>query len=192
MPIVKDYLWLIIKGVQHTKKQAFRQHVVDNQKLYAYILKQNLAPPPQPKGDTFTFTADQLIKFVATVAIQVAQPQVCYTNAPKNTIDKNSSLCRRVSEAAKSQLGISISGNTLFDAVGNVRAAVLPASKISAGKPEPFRLSASIKPFFTENIGQTSCEDSKNPSRTQKRKYCVLSDGQTYSIRSTRPKKIHR
>ena len=29
---------------------------------------------------------------------------------------KKSSLCRRVSEAAKSQLGISISGSTLFDA----------------------------------------------------------------------------
>ena len=100
----------------------FRQHVVDNQKSYASILKQNTAPTPQPKGDTFTFTADQLVKFVATVAIQIAQPQVCYTTAPKDAVDKKSSLCRRVSEAAKSQLGISISGNALFDAIGCIRA----------------------------------------------------------------------
>ena len=46
--------------------------------------------PPQPKGDTFSFTADQLVKFVATVAIQIAQPQVCYTNAPKDAVDKRS------------------------------------------------------------------------------------------------------
>ena len=134
------------KGCPAYKKQVFRQHVVDNQKSYASILKQNSAPPPQPKGDTFNFSAEQLIKFVATVAIQVAQPQVCYSNAPKDAVDKKSSLCRRVSEAAKSQLGISISGSTLFDAIGSVRAPVLPASKIPVVIPEPFRFSASIKP----------------------------------------------
>ena len=108
------------KGCPAYKKQVFRQHVVDNQKSCASISKQNSAPPPQPKGDTFSFTADQLVKFVATVAIQIAQPQVCYTNAPKDAVNKKSSLCRRVSEAAKSQLGISISGSTLFDAIGSV------------------------------------------------------------------------
>ena len=131
------------KGCPAYKKQVFRQHVVDNQKSYASILKQNLALPPQPKGDTFSFTADQLVKFVAIIAIQIAQPQVCYTNAPKDVVDKKSSLCRRVSEAAKSQLGISISGNTLFDAIGCIRAPVLPASKIPVIKPEPFRFSVS-------------------------------------------------
>ena len=115
--------------------------MVDNQKSYASILKQNSAPSPQPRGDTFSFTADQLVQFVATVAIQIAQPQVCYTTAPKDAVDKKSSLCRRVSEAAKSQLGVSISGNTLFDAIGSLRAPVLPASKIPV-RPEPFRFSA--------------------------------------------------
>ena len=62
------------KGCPAYKKQVFRQHVVDNQKSYASILKQNSALPPQPKGDTFSFTADQLVKFVATVAIQIARP----------------------------------------------------------------------------------------------------------------------
>ena len=133
------------KGCPAYKKQVFLKHVVDNQKSYASILKQNWAKPPQPKGDSFSFSADQLIKFVATVAIQTAQPQVCYSKAPKDTVDKKSSLCRQVLEAAKSQLAISISGSTLFDAIGSVRVPVLPASKIQVVIPEPFRFSASTK-----------------------------------------------
>ena len=116
---------------------------MDNQKSYASIFKQNSALPPQPKGDTFSFTADQLVKFVATVAIQITQPQVCYTTAPKDAVDKKSSLCRPVSEAAKSQLGISIAGNALFDAISCICAQVLPASKIPVIKPEPFHFSVS-------------------------------------------------
>ena len=131
------------KGCPAYKKQVFRQHVVDNQKSYASILRQNSALPPQPKGDTFSFMADQLVKFVATVAIQITHPQVCYTTEPKDAVDKKSSLCRRVSEAAKSQLGISISGNTLFDTIGCIRVPVLPASKIPVVKPEPFHFSVS-------------------------------------------------
>ena len=117
-------------------------------------LKQNSAPPLQPKCDTFSFTADQLVKFVATVAIQIAQPQVCYTNAPKDAVDKKSSLCRRVSEAAKSQPGISISGSTLFDAIGSVCAPALSASKIPVVIPEHFRFFASTKPSAKKPINQ--------------------------------------
>ena len=134
------------KGCPAYKNQAFRQHVMDNQKSYASILKQNSASPPQPKGDKLSFSADQLIKIVATMAIQFPQSQVHYTNAPKDAIGKRSSLCRRVSEAAKSQLSISISGSTLFDAIGSVRAPGLPASKIPVSIPGPLRFSASTKP----------------------------------------------
>ena len=81
------------KGCPAYKKQVFRQHVVDNQKSYASILKQNSALPPQPKGDTFSFTADQLMKVGVTVVIQIAQPPVSYPNAPKDAVDKKSSLC---------------------------------------------------------------------------------------------------
>ena len=59
------------KGCPVYKKQVFCQHVVDNQKSYASILKQNSALPPQPKGNTFSFMTDQSVKFVATVAIQI-------------------------------------------------------------------------------------------------------------------------
>ena len=69
------------KGCQSQKKQALRQHVVDNQKSYAAILHQNTAPP-QPWDKTFTFPAEQLVKFVANMAIQLAQPQVCHINSP--------------------------------------------------------------------------------------------------------------
>ena len=90
------------------KKQAFSQHLVDSQKSYVSILRQN-SVPPQPQDKAFTFSAEQLIKFVANVAIQVAQPQVCYANPNQDAIDKKSSLCRRVSEAAKNHLLVLIS-----------------------------------------------------------------------------------
>ena len=76
------------KGCPAYKKQAFRQHVVDNQKSYAAILRQNTAPP-QPQDKTFTFSAEQLVKFVANVAIQVAQPQVCYINSPRTQLTRS-------------------------------------------------------------------------------------------------------
>ena len=107
------------------KKQAFRQHVVDNQKSYASILRQNLAPP-QSQDKAFTFLADQLVKFVANVVIHVAQPQVCYANPTQDANDKKSSLCHRVSEAAKTHLGINITGINLFDAIGLLRPSAPP------------------------------------------------------------------
>ena len=61
------------------KNQAFRQNVVDSQKSYASILRQNSASP-QPQDKAFTFSAKQLINFLANVTIQEAQPQVCYAN----------------------------------------------------------------------------------------------------------------
>ena len=129
------------------KKQAFRQHVVDNQKSYASILHQNLAPP-QSQGKAFTFLADQLVKFVANVVIQVAQPQVCYANLSEGAIDKKSSLCHRVSEAAKNHLGVSITGINLFDAIGQLDPSAPPTSKpkTSLNKGESsFKFTATTK-----------------------------------------------
>ena len=126
------------KGCPAYKKQAFRQHVVGSQKLYASILRQNSAPP-QPQDKAFTFSAEQLVKFVANVAIQVAQPQVCYANPNQDAIDKKSSLCRRVFEAAKNHLGVNITGISLFDATGQLRpSAPLP--------PNPRPLLPKVKP----------------------------------------------
>ena len=120
--IAKDHMLLTIKGVQLIKNRYSINICGGQPKKLCLHFKANFRPASQPKGDTFSFTANQLVKFVATVAIQIAQPQVCYTNAPKDTVDKKSSLCPRVSKAAKSQLGISISGSALFDDIGSVRA----------------------------------------------------------------------
>ena len=66
------------KGCPTYKKQAFR-HVVDSQNSYTSILRQNSAHS-QPQNKTLTFLAEQLVKFIANVTIQAAQPQGCYTN----------------------------------------------------------------------------------------------------------------
>ena len=70
------------------QKKAFRQHVVDSQKLYASTFRQNSAPP-QPQNKTFTVSAEQRVKFVASVAIQIAQPQVCNVNSPRTELRRN-------------------------------------------------------------------------------------------------------
>ena len=70
-----------------------------------------------------------ILKLVANVAIQVAQPQVCYANPNQDAIDKKSSLCRRGPEAAKNHLGVDITGISPFDAIGQLRASVPPAFK---------------------------------------------------------------
>ena len=63
------------------------------------------------------------------MAIQVAQPQVCYANPNQDATDKKSSLCRRVSENAKNHLGVDITGISLFHAIGQLRPSARIASK---------------------------------------------------------------
>ena len=57
------------KGCPEYKKQAFRQHVVNNQKTYASTVSQSTLPQLKTTNETFTFTAKQLTKFVANVVI---------------------------------------------------------------------------------------------------------------------------
>ena len=78
-PTVQDHMLHLTKGCPEYKKQAFGQHVVNNQKTYATAVSQKSHPQPKTQ-QTFQFTAEQLTKFVANVAIQIAQPQVCYPN----------------------------------------------------------------------------------------------------------------
>ena len=81
--IVKDHMLLTTKGVQFIKSRC-SVNMWWATKSYASILKQNLALPPQPKGDTFSFSADQLIKFVATVPYQLLSHR-CPTQMPQKT-----------------------------------------------------------------------------------------------------------
>ena len=91
------------KGCPEYKKQAFRQHLGNNQKSYAAAVSQK--PLTQPKTyRTFHFTAEQLTKFVANVVLQITQPQVCYPNPKQDMLDLKSSICRKISNVAKAIL----------------------------------------------------------------------------------------
>ena len=120
-----------------------------NQKSYVANLRQSTAPP-QPQDKTFTFLAEQLVKLVANVAIQVAQSQVCYINSPQDAIDKKSSMCRRVSGAAKTHLGVDITGSSLLNAIGHLRP---PAP--SAPKPKTFLTKSEALFEFTSSTKVT-------------------------------------
>ena len=151
------------KGCPAYKKQAFRHHVVDNQKSYAAILRQTTASP-QPQGKTFTFSAEQLVKFVVNVVIQVAQPQVYYISSPQDAIDKELSTCRRVSEAAKTHLGVDIAGSSLFDVIRHLRP-LSPKPKTFLTKSEaPFKFTSSTKVIKPSAIHKTLSSTNK-PSK---------------------------
>ena len=102
--------------------------MVSNQKSYATAVSQNPLPQTQT-SQTFQFTADQLTKFVATVVIQVAQPQVCYPNPRQDMLDLKSSMCRRISNAAKNILKVGITGKELFESIGSLSAPAPPPPK---------------------------------------------------------------
>ena len=109
------------KGCPEYKKQAFRQHVVNNQKSYAAPVGQNTLPQPKT-NQTFTFTAKRLTKFIANVVIPIAQPQVCYPNPKQDMLDLKSSMCRKISNAAKTILSVDITGKDLFESIGSLSA----------------------------------------------------------------------
>ena len=102
------------KGCPEYKKQMFRQHVVNNQKSYVSVVSQNTLSQRKP-NQTFTFTAEQLTKFVANVVIQITQPQVCYPNPKQDMLDLKSSMCCKVSQAAKHILKFDITGKYLLN-----------------------------------------------------------------------------
>ena len=64
VPIVKGPHVASYKGCPEYKKQAFRHHVVNNQKTYAATVRQNTLPQPK-ENKTFTFTSKQVTKFMA-------------------------------------------------------------------------------------------------------------------------------
>ena len=119
-PCVASY-----EGCPEYRKQAFRQHAVNNQKSCAAVVSQNSLPQPKTT-QTFQFTAEQLTKFVANVAIQIAHPQVCYPNPKQDMLNLKSSMCRKVSNVAKTILGVNITGKELFESIGSLSAPAPP------------------------------------------------------------------
>ena len=131
------------KGCPEYKKQAFRQHVVNHQKTYAAVVGQKSLTQPN-NSQTFQFTAGKLTKFVANVVIQIAQPQVCYPNPKQDMLDLKSSMCCKVSNVAKTVLGVSITGKELFESICSLSAPAPPkpfsftSTKVnSVSKPTP-------------------------------------------------------
>ena len=116
------------KGCPEYRKQTFRQHVVNNQISYAAPVGQkSLTQPKTPQ--TFQFTAEQLTKFVPIVVIQIAQPQACYPSPKQDMLDLKSSMCPKISNAAKTILSVNITGKELFESIGSLSApAPLPPS----------------------------------------------------------------
>ena len=78
--------------------------MVNNQKTYPSTVSQHTLSQPKTTNEIFTFTAEQLTKFVANVVIQIAQPQVCCPSPKQDTLDLKSSLCGKVSDAAKKNI----------------------------------------------------------------------------------------
>ena len=80
----------------------------------------------RPTPQTFQFNAEQLTKFVANVVIQLAQPQVCDPAAKQDMLDLKSSMCRKISNAAKTFLSVDITGKDLFESIGSLSAPAPP------------------------------------------------------------------
>ena len=142
------------KGCPEYKKQAFRQHVVNHQKSYATVVSQN--SHTQPKT-TFQFTAEQLTKFVANVAIQITQPQVCYPNPKQDMLNLKSSMCRKVSNVAKTILGVNITGKELFESIGSLS---------TAAPPRPFTFTNTQVNSGSKATSKPSTSKSTSPPKT--------------------------
>ena len=144
------------KGCPEYKKQAFRQHVVNHQKSFATVVSQN--SHTQPKNtQTVQFTAEQLTRFVANVAIQIAQPQVCYPNPKQDMLDLKSSMCCKVSNMTKTILRANVTGKELFESIGSLSA---PAP------PRPFTFMSTKVNSGSKTISKPSTSKATSPPKT--------------------------
>ena len=135
---------------------------MSNQKSYATAASQNRLPQTQTT-QTFQFTADQLTKFVATVVIQVAQPQVCYPNPRQDMLDLKSSMCHKISNAAKNILKVGITGKELFESIGSLSAPAPPPP------PKPFTfMNAKVNSASKHLIKPSTLKSTSPPSISTK------------------------
>ena len=139
---------------KYKKKQEFGQYVVNNQKTYGTTVSQNTLPQPKT-NKTFTFTAEQPTKFMTNMVIQIAQPKVCYPCLNQDTLDLKSSMCRKISNAAKTILSVDITGKDLFESIGSLSIPAPPkpftftstiVNPVSKTIPKPYALLKSITP----------------------------------------------
>ena len=149
------------KGCPAYKKQAFQQPVVNSQKSYATAVGQK--PLTQPKTpQTFQFNAEQLSKFVANVVIQIAQPQVCYPTTKQDMLDLKSSICRKISNAAKNFLSVDITGKDLFESIGSLSAPPPPPPQKKTFQFASTKINSSLKTTSKPSITLKSTSPPNN------------------------------
>ena len=132
--------------------------MVNHQKSCAAVVSQN--SHSQPKNtQTFQFTVEQLTKFVANVAIQITKPQVCYPNPKQDMLDLKSSMCRKVSNVAKTKtlLGVNVTGKEPFESIGSLSA---PAP------PRPFTYTSTKVNSGSKPTSKSSTSKSTSPPKT--------------------------
>ena len=125
VPTVRGHMLRHIMDLLNIKSRHLGNMWRTNQKSYAAAVGQNNLTQPKT-SQTFSFTAEQLTKFVANVVIQIPQPQVCYPNPRQDMLDLKSSMCRKISNAAKTILSVDITGKDLFESIGFLSAPAPP------------------------------------------------------------------
>ena len=80
------------------------------------------------------------MKFAANVVIRIAQPQICYPTTKQDMLDLKSSMCRKISNAAKNFLSVDITGKDLFESMGSLSAPA-PLNPSNSGVPRSTCLS---------------------------------------------------
>ena len=62
--------------------------------------------------------------------VKMAQPQVCYPDPKQDMLDSKSSMCRKISNVAKTILGVNITWNDLFESIGSLSAPQPPKNHL--------------------------------------------------------------
>ena len=84
---------------------------------------------------------------------------------PQDAIDKKSSMCRRVSKAVKTHLGVDIAWSSLFDAVSHLRPPAPKPKTLLTKREAPFKFTSSTKVTKPSAILKT-LSPTKKPSKT--------------------------
>ena len=142
VPTAMGHMLHLYKGCPEYKKTTTKNRHSGNMlpitKKHMPQLSAKTLSHSKTTNETFTYTAEQLTTFVANVVIQMAQPLVCYLNPKQDTLDLKSSICRKVSNAAKTILNIDITGRDLFESIGPLSAPASPAPfKFTSTKINP-------------------------------------------------------
>ena len=94
------------------------------------------------------------------MVLQISQPQVCYTNPKQDMLDLKFSMCRKISNVAKTILSVNITGKELFESTGSLSAPAPPPPK----KKKPFTFTSSkVDSKSSKSISKPSTLKSTSP-----------------------------